>query len=185
MHGITAITATILPLPPPDWSNALAAEVVKIGKVVANPYTKWIRDPRFRLRPIRTRPGSVLRQPSMAPAVFEEKVIAAAGAKCWCMRSSATEKGDEMAATGGLSALRTDRGKSSISTATAARRWPASSRPRTASACLVPSYYENNTSKLKARPSPSHARPELSPSRISCSPLFCVEETAYRRHSGG
>ena len=126
---------------PADWFNALAAEVVKDGKVVANPYTKWneIRADLPDQEILAFVPGTK----HGTREVFEEKVIAAG-----CKESGAAEVFGEEKAEEACMALRTDGKSVDIDgdyTETLARIESA----KNGIGVFGLSFYENNTAKLK------------------------------------
>ena len=130
-----------------DWFNALAANVVKDGKVVPNPYTKWneIRAELPDQQILAFVPGTK----HGTREVFEEKVIHAG-----CKESGAEEvfktaaNGDEKEAGKACMALRTDGKSVDIDgdyTETLARIQSADN----GIGVFGLSFYENNTDKLK------------------------------------
>lgn len=130
-----------------DWFNALAANVVKDGKVVPNPYTKWneIRAELPDQQILAFVPGTK----HGTREVFEEKVIHAG-----CKESGAEEvfktaaNGDEKEAGKACMALRTDGKSVDIDgdyTETLARIQSA----KNGIGVFGLSFYENNTDKLK------------------------------------
>lgn len=126
---------------PADWFNALAAEVVKDGKVVANPYTKWneIRAELPDQEILAFVPGTK----HGTREVFEEKVIAAG-----CKDAGAAEAFGEEKAKEACMALRTDGKSVDIDgdyTETLARIGSA----KNGIGVFGLSFYENNTDKLK------------------------------------
>ena len=129
-----------------DWFNALAAEVVKDGKVVANPYTKW-NEIRADL-PEQDIQAFIPGTKHGTREVFEEKVIAAGCEESGAAEVFAKEKGDEEKAEAACVALRTD-GKSvdvdGDYTETLARIQSA----QHGIGVFGLSFYENNTDKLK------------------------------------
>ncbi|KGJ06431.1 phosphate transport system substrate-binding protein [Paracoccus halophilus] len=129
-----------------DWFNALAAEVVQDGKVVANPYTKWneIRAELPDQEILAFVPGTK----HGTREVFEEKVIAAGCEETGAAEVFAAEKADEDAAEAACMALRTDGKSVDIDgdyTETLAR---IQSSPNGIGVFGL-SFYENNTDKLK------------------------------------
>ncbi len=129
-----------------DWFNALAAEVVKDGKVVANPYTKWseIRADLPDQDILAFVPGTK----HGTREVFEEKVIAAGCKEAGAAEVFATEKGDEDKAKEACSALRTDGKSVDIDGDYSETLARIQSAPNGVGVFGL-SYYENNTSKLK------------------------------------
>lgn len=130
-----------------DWFNALASNVVKDGKVVPNPYTKWneIRADLPDQQILAFVPGTK----HGTREVFEEKVIHAG-----CKESGAEEvfktaaNGDEKEAGKACMALRTDGKSVDIDgdyTETLARIQSA----KNGIGVFGLSFYENNTDKLK------------------------------------
>ncbi|QEU08082.1 substrate-binding domain-containing protein [Paracoccus yeei] len=128
-----------------DWFNALAAQVVKDGKVVANPYTKWneIRPELPDQEILAFVPGTK----HGTREVFEEKVIHAgckeSGAEEILVKELGEEKGEEA-----CGALRTDGKSVDIDgdyTETLARIQSA----KNGIGVFGLSFYENNTDKLK------------------------------------
>ncbi|UXU74014.1 MULTISPECIES: substrate-binding domain-containing protein [unclassified Paracoccus (in: a-proteobacteria)] len=131
---------------PADWFNALAAEVVKDGKIVPNPYTKWneIRAELPDQEILAFIPGTK----HGTREVFEEKVIAAGCKETGAQELFATEKGDEDKAKEACLALRTDGKSVDIDgdyTETLARIQSA----KNGIGVFGLSFYENNTDKLK------------------------------------
>ena len=129
-----------------DWFNALAAEVVKDGKVVPNPYTKWseIRAELPDQEILAFVPGTK----HGTREVFEEKVIAAGCKESGAAEVFAKEKPDEDKAKEACVSLRTDGKSVDIDgdyTETLAR---IQSAPNGVGVFGL-SYYENNTAKLK------------------------------------
>ena len=129
-----------------DWFNALAAEVVKDGKAVPNPYTKWseIRADLPDQDILAFIPGTK----HGTREVFEEKVIAAGCKEAGAAEVFASEKGDEAKAKEACMALRTDGKSVDIDgdyTETLAR---IQSAPNGIGVFGL-SFYENNTDKLK------------------------------------
>ena len=129
-----------------DWFNALAAEVVKDGKVVSNPYTKWseIRADLPEQDILAFIPGTK----HGTREVFEEKVIAAGCKESGAAEVFATEKGDEDKAKEACVSLRTDGKSVDIDgdyTETLAR---IQSAPNGLGVFGL-SFYQNNTDKLK------------------------------------
>lgn len=128
-----------------DWFNALAAEVVKDGKVVANPYTKWseIRADLPEQEILAFVPGTK----HGTREVFEEKVIAAGCKESGAAEVFAKEKGEEDGESACM-ALRTDGKSVDIDgdyTETLARIQSA----KNGIGVFGLSFYENNTDKLK------------------------------------
>ncbi len=126
---------------PADWFNALAAEVVKDGKVVANPYTKWneIRAELPDQEILAFVPGTK----HGTREVFDEKVIAAG-----CKEAGAAEVFGEEKAKEACMALRTDGKSVDLDvdyTETLARIGSA----KNGIGIFGLSFYENNTDKLK------------------------------------
>ncbi len=129
-----------------DWFNALAAEVVKDGKVVSNPYTKWseIRADLPEQDILAFIPGTK----HGTREVFEEKVIAAGCKESGAAEVFAKEKPDEDKAKEACVSLRTDGKSVDIDgdyTETLARIQSA----RNGIGVFGLSFYENNTDKLK------------------------------------
>lgn len=129
-----------------DWFNALAAEVVKDGKVVANPYTKWseIRADLPEQDILAFVPGTK----HGTREVFEEKVIHAGCKEAGAEDVFAKEKGDEDKAKEACMSLRTDGKSVDIDgdyTETLARIQSA----KNGIGVFGLSFYENNTDKLK------------------------------------
>lgn len=129
-----------------DWFNALAAEVVKDGKVVANPYTKWseIRADLPDQDILAFVPGTK----HGTREVFEEKVIHAGCKEAGAEEVFAKEKGDEDKAKEACMSLRTDGKSVDIDgdyTETLARIQSA----KNGIGVFGLSFYENNTDKLK------------------------------------
>lgn len=129
-----------------DWFNALAAEVVKDGKVVPNPYTKWseIRAGLPEQEILAFVPGTK----HGTREVFEEKVIAAGCEESGAAEAFKTALGDEDKAEAACTALRTDGKSVDIDgdyTETLARIQSA----RNGIGVFGLSFYENNTDKLK------------------------------------
>lgn len=92
---------------PADWYNALAAELVVDGALVANPNTTWDQvNPAFPAQPIQAFiPGTK----HGTREVFEEKVILAGCEESGAMEAILTVNGgDEDAAEGTCMAIRTD-----------------------------------------------------------------------------
>ncbi|HRM76534.1 MAG TPA: substrate-binding domain-containing protein, partial [Paracoccus sp. (in: a-proteobacteria)] len=89
-----------------DWFNALAANVVKDGKIVPNPYGKWseIRADLPDQEILAFVPGTK----HGTREVFDEKVIAAGCKEAGADAVFATEMGDEDKAKEACMALRTD-----------------------------------------------------------------------------
>ena len=128
-----------------DWFNALAAEVVKDGKVVANPYTKWseIRADLPDQDILAFVPGTK----HGTREVFEEKVIAAGCKETGAAEVFTAEKGEDDGEAACMS-LRTDGKSVDIDgdyTETLAR---IQSAPNGIGVFGL-SFYENNTDKLK------------------------------------
>ena len=126
---------------PADWFNALAAEVVKDGKVVKNPYTKW-NEIRADL-PAQDILAFVPGTKHGTREVFEEKVIAAG-----CKETGAAEVFGADKAKEACMALRTDGKSVDIDgdyTETLARIASA----KNGIGVFGLSFYENNTDKLK------------------------------------
>jgi len=128
-----------------DWFNALAAQVVKDGKVVANPYTKWnqIRADLPEQDILAFVPGTK----HGTREVFEEKVIAAGCEEAGAAEAFKTELGEEKAGEACM-ALRTDGKSVDIDgdyTETLARIQSA----KNGIGVFGLSFYENNTDKLK------------------------------------
>lgn len=126
---------------PADWFNALAAEVVKDGQVVKNPYTKWneIRAELPDQEILAFVPGTK----HGTREVFEEKVIHAG-----CEEAGAAEVFGEEKAKEACVALRTDGKSVDIDgdyTETLARIASA----KNGIGVFGLSFYENNTDKLK------------------------------------
>lgn len=129
-----------------DWFNALAAEVVKDGKVVANPYTKW-NEIRAEL-PDQDILAFVPGTKHGTREVFEEKVIHAGCKESGAEEIFAKEKADEDKAEEACMALRTDGKSVDIDgdyTETLARIQSA----KNGIGVFGLSFYENNTDKLK------------------------------------
>ena len=129
-----------------DWFNALAAEVVKDGKAVPNPYTKWseIRADLPDQDILAFIPGTK----HGTREVFEEKVIAAGCEESGAAEAFKTALGDEDKAEAACTALRTDGKSVDIDgdyTETLARIQSA----RNGIGVFGLSFYENNTDKLK------------------------------------
>ena len=130
---------------PADWFNALSAQVVKDGKVVANPYTKWneIRADLPDQEILAFVPGTK----HGTREVFDEKVIAAGCEESGAAAALKTELGDEKGKEA-CSTLRTDGKSVDIDgdyTETLAR---IGSSPNGIGVFGL-SFYENNTDKLK------------------------------------
>ncbi|GLK64008.1 phosphonate ABC transporter substrate-binding protein [Paracoccus kondratievae] len=128
-----------------DWFNALSAQVVKDGKVVANPYTKWseIRADLPDQEILAFIPGTK----HGTREVFEEKVIAAGCKESGAAEVFNTELGEEAGEQACLS-LRTDGKSVDIDgdyTETLARIQSA----KNGIGVFGLSFYENNTDKLK------------------------------------
>ncbi len=128
-----------------DWFNALAAEVVKDGKVVPNPYTKWseIRAELPDQEILAFVPGTK----HGTREVFEEKVIAAGCKETGAAEVFTAEKGEDDGEAACMS-LRTDGKSVDIDgdyTETLAR---IQSAPNGIGVFGL-SFYENNTDKLK------------------------------------
>ena len=129
-----------------DWFNALAAEVVKDGKVVSNPYTK-----RSEIRADLPEQDILAFIPGTKHGtreVFEEKVIAAGCKESGAAEVFAKEKPDEDKAKEACVSLRTDGKSVDIDgdyTETLARIQSA----RNGIGVFGLSFYENNTDKLK------------------------------------
>jgi len=128
-----------------DWFNALAAQVVKDGKVVANPYTKWnqIRADLPEQDILAFVPGTK----HGTREVFEEKVIAAGCEEAGAAEAFKAELGEEKAGEACM-ALRTDGKSVDIDgdyTETLARIQSA----KNGIGVFGLSFYENNTDKLK------------------------------------
>ncbi|MDT1061813.1 substrate-binding domain-containing protein [Paracoccus sp. CPCC 101403] len=128
-----------------DWFNALAAQVVKDGKVVANPYTKWneIRADLPEQDILAFVPGTK----HGTREVFEEKVIAAGCKESGAADAFKAELGEEKAGEACM-ALRTDGKSVDIDgdyTETLARIQSA----KNGIGVFGLSFYENNTDKLK------------------------------------
>lgn len=132
---------------PADWFNALAANVVKDGKLVPNPYTKWseIRADLPEQDILAFVPGTK----HGTREVFEEKVIHAG-----CKETGAEdlfkaqEGGDEKKAASDCASLRTDGKSVDIDgdyTETLARIQSA----KNGIGVFGLAFYENNTDKLK------------------------------------
>ena len=129
-----------------DWFNALAAEVVKDGKIIANPYTKWseIRADLPEQDILAFVPGTK----HGTREVFEEKVIHAGCKEAGAEDVFAKEKGDEDKAKEACMSLRTDGKSVDIDgdyTETLARIQSA----KNGIGVFGLSFYENNTDKLK------------------------------------
>ncbi|SIQ66063.1 phosphate ABC transporter substrate-binding protein, PhoT family [Paracoccus thiocyanatus] len=130
---------------PADWFNALAAEVVVDGKVVANPHTKWseIRADLPEQEILAFVPGTK----HGTREVFEEKVIAAGCEESGAAEVFKAEKGEDEAESACM-ALRTDGKSIDIDgdyTETLARIQSA----KNGIGIFGLSFYENNTDKLK------------------------------------
>ncbi|MFC3528989.1 substrate-binding domain-containing protein [Paracoccus mangrovi] len=128
-----------------DWFNALAAEVVQDGKIVANPYTKWseIRADLPDQEILAFVPGTK----HGTREVFEEKVIAAGCEETGAAEVFTAEKGEDDGEAACMS-LRTDGKSVDIDgdyTETLAR---IQSAPNGIGVFGL-SFYENNTDKLK------------------------------------
>ncbi|WP_313349450.1 substrate-binding domain-containing protein [Paracoccus sp. (in: a-proteobacteria)] len=128
-----------------DWFNALAAEVVVDGKVVANPYTNWneIRADLPDQEILAFIPGTK----HGTREVFEEKVIAAGCEEIGAVETFKAEKGEDEGASACM-ALRTDGKSIDIDgdyTETLARIQSA----KNGIGVFGLSFYENNTDKLK------------------------------------
>ncbi|WP_374424414.1 substrate-binding domain-containing protein [Paracoccus sp. (in: a-proteobacteria)] len=128
-----------------DWFNALAAEVVKDGKVVPNPYTKWseIRAELPDQEILAFVPGTK----HGTREVFEEKVIAAGCKETGAAEVFTAEKGEDDGEAACMT-LRTDGKSVDIDgdyTETLAR---IQSAPNGIGVFGL-SFYENNTDKLK------------------------------------
>ena len=128
-----------------DWFNALAAEVVQDGKIVANPYTKWseIRADLPDQDILAFVPGTK----HGTREVFEEKVIAAGCEETGAAEVFTAEKGEDDGEAACMS-LRTDGKSVDIDgdyTETLAR---IQSAPNGIGVFGL-SFYENNTDKLK------------------------------------
>lgn len=132
---------------PSDWYNALAANVVKDGKLVPNPYTKWseIRSDLPEQDILAFVPGTK----HGTREVFEEKVLHAG-----CKETGAEdlfktqEGGDEKKAASDCASLRTDGKSVDIDgdyTETLARIQSA----KNGIGVFGLAFYENNTDKLK------------------------------------
>ncbi|WGR62907.1 phosphonate ABC transporter substrate-binding protein (plasmid) [Paracoccus ferrooxidans] len=130
---------------PADWFNALAAEVVVDGKVVANPHAKW-SDIRAEL-PDQEILAFVPGTKHGTREVFEEKVIAAGCEESGAAEVLKAEKGEDEGASACM-ALRTDGKSIDIDgdyTETLARIQSA----KNGIGVFGLSFYENNTDKLK------------------------------------
>ncbi len=128
-----------------DWFNALAAEVVQDGKVVANPYTNWnqIRADLPDQEILAFVPGTK----HGTREVFEEKVIAAGCEETGAAEILAAEKGEDEGEAACMS-LRSDGKSVDIDgdyTETLARIQSATN----GIGVFGLSFYENNTDKLK------------------------------------
>ncbi len=128
-----------------DWFNALAAEVIKDGKVVPNPYTKWseIRAELPDQEILAFVPGTK----HGTREVFEEKVIAAGCKETGAAEVFTAEKGEDDGEAACMT-LRTDGKSVDIDgdyTETLAR---IQSAPNGIGVFGL-SFYENNTDKLK------------------------------------
>ncbi|WP_323010456.1 substrate-binding domain-containing protein [Paracoccus sp. (in: a-proteobacteria)] len=128
-----------------DWFNALAAEVVVDGKVVANPFTNWnqIRADLPDQEILAFIPGTK----HGTREVFEEKVIAAGCEESDAAEVFKAEKGEEEGVSA-CTALRTDGKSIDIDgdyTETLARIQSA----QNGIGVFGLSFYENNTDKLK------------------------------------
>ena len=128
-----------------DWFNALAAEVVKDGKVVPNPYTQWseIRAELPDQEILAFVPGTK----HGTREVFEEKVIAAGCKETGAAEVFTAEKGEDDGEAACMT-LRTDGKSVDIDgdyTETLAR---IQSAPNGIGVFGL-SFYENNTDKLK------------------------------------
>ena len=128
-----------------DWFNALAAEVVQDGKIVANPYTKWseIRADLPDQDILAFVPGTK----HGTREVFDEKVIAAGCEETGAAEVFTAEKGEDDGEAACMS-LRTDGKSVDIDgdyTETLAR---IQSAPNGIGVFGL-SFYENNTDKLK------------------------------------
>lgn len=128
-----------------DWFNALAAEVIKDGKVVPNPYTKWseIRAELPDQEILAFVPGTK----HGTREVFEEKVIAAGCKETGAAEVFTAAKGEDDGEAACMS-LRTDGKSVDIDgdyTETLAR---IQSAPNGIGVFGL-SFYENNTDKLK------------------------------------
>ena len=129
-----------------DWFNALSAQVVQDGKVVANPYTKWnqIRADLPDQEILAFVPGTK----HGTREVFEEKVIHAGCEESGAAEVFKTEMGDEDKADEACLSLRTDGRSVDIDgdyTETLARIQSA----KNGIGVFGLSFYENNTDKLK------------------------------------
>lgn len=128
-----------------DWFNALAAEVVQDGKVVANPYTNWnqIRADLPDQEILAFVPGTK----HGTREVFEEKVIAAGCEETGAAEILVAEKGEDEGEAACMS-LRSDGKSVDIDgdyTETLARIQSATN----GIGVFGLSFYENNTDKLK------------------------------------
>ena len=131
---------------PADWFNALAAQVVKDGKIVANPNAKW-NDIRADL-PDQEILAFVPGTKHGTREVFEEKVIAAGCKESGAEEAFTKELGDEKKVKEACMALRTDGRSVDIDgdyTETLARIQSA----KNGIGVFGLSFYENNTDKLK------------------------------------
>ncbi len=131
---------------PEHWYNALAAEVVVDGAVVANPYTMWNEiDAALPVQEIQAFiPGTK----HGTREVFEEQVIAAGCDASGALQVLTTAKGSEEAGEAACVALRTDGRSVDIDgdyTETLARI----EANRNGIGVFGLSFYENNTDKLQ------------------------------------
>lgn len=132
---------------PSDWYNALAANVVKDGKLVPNPYTKWseIRSDLPEQDILAFVPGTK----HGTREVFEEKVIHAGCKETGAEELFKTQEGgDEKKAASDCASLRTDGKSVDIDgdyTETLARIQSA----KNGIGVFGLAFYENNTDKLK------------------------------------
>lgn len=129
-----------------DWFNALSAQVVRDGKVVANPYSKWsqIRADLPDQDILAFVPGTK----HGTREVFEEKVIHAGCEEAGAAEAFKAALADEKAAAKACATLRTDGKAVDIDgdyTETLARIQSA----RNGIGVFGLSFYENNTDKLK------------------------------------
>ncbi|MFB9222170.1 substrate-binding domain-containing protein [Paracoccus cavernae] len=130
---------------PADWFNALSAQVVKDGKVVANPYTKWneIRADLPDQEILAFVPGTK----HGTREVFDEKVIAAGCEESGAAAALKTELGDEKGKEA-CSTLRTD-GKSVDIDGDYTETLARIGSSLNGIGVFGLSFYENNTDKLK------------------------------------
>ena len=129
-----------------DWFNALAANVVKDGKIVPNPYGKWseIRADLPDQEILAFVPGTK----HGTREVFDEKVIAAGCKEAGADAVFATEMGDEDKAKEACMALRTDGRSVDVDGDYSETLARIQSAPNGVGIFGL-SYYENNTAKLK------------------------------------